>query len=160
MWSDGQIGGHCCEVFCGDLEIGNLVNPLVHSTDVGFGWERLVQVVEGKERVDQTSLFDPGLHPVVSDHRRTLSILWENEIEPGNRGRNYVCRRILRRLLRLVDEGDSFEFDDWLRSERDLRGQSLRRGRRLWRRHRHKPRQFWWETFGILPEEIELISGD
>jgi hypothetical protein len=56
-WSDGTIGGHCCELYVGGLEIGNLVNPLGHSTDVGFGWERLLQVVEGRRRADQTSLF-------------------------------------------------------------------------------------------------------
>jgi alanyl-tRNA synthetase len=37
VWSDGVISGHCCELYVGGLEIGNLVNPLGHSTDVGFG---------------------------------------------------------------------------------------------------------------------------
>jgi hypothetical protein len=32
VWSDGQIGGHCCEVYSRGAEIGNLVNPLGHST--------------------------------------------------------------------------------------------------------------------------------
>jgi hypothetical protein len=157
VWSDGQIGGHCCEVFCNGLEVGNLVNPLGHSTDVGFGWERLHQVVEGKTRVDQTSLFDSRLPPIVSDHRRTISIMRENGIEPGNKGQSYVCRRLLRRILRHLTGDEKFEFDDWLHHERVLREQSLQRGRRLWRKHREKPPEFWWETFGILPEEIELL---
>jgi alanyl-tRNA synthetase len=157
VWSDGQIGGHCCEVFCGDLEIGNLVNPLEHSTDVGFGWERLHQVVEGKSRVDQTSLFDQRLHPVVSDHCRTLSVLRANGVTPGNKGRNYVCRRILRRILPLLIGKEVFEFDDWLHRERELREKNLQQGRRLWRRHWNQPPEFWWETFGILPEQLELL---
>ena len=33
----------------------------------------------------------------------------------------------------------------------------LSEGRRLWRRHRTKPPSFWWETFGILPEEVDLL---
>ncbi|MEM6472228.1 MAG: alanine--tRNA ligase-related protein [Planctomycetota bacterium] len=135
-WSDGQIGGYCCEVFVGDLEIGNLVNPLGTSTDVGFGWERLLQVVEGKERVYQTSLFDERLHPIVSDHSRTLSVMRENGIEPGNKHRSYVCRRLLRRLLPLIDESNRFEFDDWIHSEIQLRQKSLQQGRRVWRRHK------------------------
>jgi hypothetical protein len=98
QWSAGTIGGHCCELYNRGLELGNLVNPLGHSTDVGFGWERLVQVIEGKERVDQTSLFRPGCHPVVSDHERTLEVLQLNGIQPGNKGREYVCRRLVRRL--------------------------------------------------------------
>jgi alanyl-tRNA synthetase len=39
VWSDGTIGGYCSEMYRGNLEIGNLVNTLGHSTDVGFGWE-------------------------------------------------------------------------------------------------------------------------
>ena len=158
-WSDGVIDGHCCEVFCGDLEIGNLVNPLGHSVDVGFGWERLHQVVENVSRVDRTSLFDPGLHPVISDHERTIRVLRENGIEPGNRGRNYVCRRLLRRMMRHLSSDDHFEFDDWIHQERGLRERSLRRGRKLWRKHRDKPTSFWWETFGVLPEEIDLLKS-
>ena len=145
-------------MFCGDLEVGNLVNPLSHSTDVGFGWERIQQVVERKDRVDQTSLFDQNLHPVISDHSRTISIMRENGIEPGNKGQNYVCRRILRRMLKYLTGHESFEFDDWLGRERDLREQSLKRGRQFWRKHKDKPPNFWWETFGILPEESELLE--
>ena len=156
-WSDGKIGGHCCEVFVGHLEIGNLVNPLGHSTDVGFGWERLIQVIEGRNRVDETSLFRQDLHPVVRDHCRTVSILRESGIEPGNKGRSYVCRRLLRRMLQRLTGHESFEFDDWLQQERQLRELSLKRGRRLWRKHKDKPTSFWWETFGILPEEIDSL---
>lgn len=157
IWGDGQISGHCCELFCNGLEIGNLVNPLGHSVDVGFGWERLHQIYESVERIDQTSLFDSYLHPVVSDHVRTISLMRENGILPGNKGRNYVCRRLLRRLLKLVI-GETFEFDDLLQSERELRERSLRQGRRCWRKFQNQPIEFWWKTFGILPEEIELLK--
>ena len=157
VWSDGNIGGFCCELFVDDLEIGNLVNPLGHSTDVGFGWERLHQVIERKQRVDQTSLFDHGIHPIVSDHTRTINILLDNGIQPGNRGRNYVCRRIIRRLLRWLDGNEQFPFDDWLQSETELRERNLQQGRRVWRRHKDKPPEFWWETFGILPDELVLL---
>jgi S1-C subfamily serine protease len=158
VWSDGVIGGFCCELFVGQLEIGNLVNPLGHSTDVGFGWERLLQVIEGKSRIDETTLFDQSLHPIVSDHSRTIAILKEHGIEPGNKGRNYVCRRLLRRVLRLEPNINQFSFRDWLISERELRDESIRRGRRVWKRHKNKPRQFWWETFGILPELIKKVE--
>jgi len=72
LWTDGNIGGHCCELFVNDLEIGNLVNPLEHSTDVGFGLERLLQVLEKKSRVDETDLFRKDVHPIVADHYRNL----------------------------------------------------------------------------------------
>jgi alanyl-tRNA synthetase len=158
VWSDGVIGGHCCELYVGGLEIGNLVNPLGHSTDVGFGWERLLQVIEGKGRVDQTALFRQGCHPIVADHERTLRVLRDNGVRPGNRGREYVCRRLLRRLLRHAG-GERFDFDDWVEEERRLLERRLREARRAWRRNEDRPESWWWETFGILPEEMPLLSG-
>lgn len=157
-WSDGEIGGQCCEVFCGELEIGNLVNAEGRSTDVGFGWERIHQVVEQKRRVDETSLFSTRGQPVVLDHCRTISVMRENGIGPGNKDRNYVCRRLIRRMLPFLTGEEQFEFDDWLCEERELRERSLNQGRRHWKKHRNKPPGFWWETFGILPEEIRLLE--
>ena len=159
QWSDGEIGGHCCEVFCGDLEIGNLVNPEGRSTDVGFGWERIHQVVEQKNRIDLTSLFPTRGHPIILDHSRTIAVMRENGIEPGNKGRNYVCRKLIRRMLPLLTGEERFEFDDWIRQELELRERNVLQGRRYWRRNRNKPAQFWWETFGILPEEIKLLES-
>jgi alanyl-tRNA synthetase len=158
-WSDGAIGGPCSEVFVGSLEIGNLVNPLGHSTDVGFGWERLVQLVEGVGRVDESTLFRQDVHPVVRDHSRTVELLHENQIEPGNKGRHYVCRRLIRRMIPYLGDREDFSFRDWLRREKGLREEKLRLGRRMIRtkRFKDKPSVFWWETFGLLPEEVEEL---
>lgn len=153
VWSDGDIGGHCCEVYYDALEIGNLVNPLGHSTDVGFGLERLLQVLEGKGRVDETSLFDQSLHPVVRDHSRTLRLMRENGITPGNKGREYVCRRLLRRMMRYTD-GVGTGVCDWITDERELLAKRLVTARKLWRKHQGKPPEWWWDTCGVFPEEV------
>lgn len=158
QWSDGQIGGNCCELFVGELEIGNLVNPLGHSTDVGFGLERLHQVVERCQRVDGTSLFDQRLPPIVSDHLRTLRLLKVNGVEPGNRGRNYVCRRLIRRILSELKSLEIEDLADWTQQEIQLREQSIRKGRRVWRKFGDRSESFWWETFGVLPEELHLLE--
>jgi hypothetical protein len=116
LWSDGSVGGFCSELFTPEgVEAGSLVNPLGHSVDVGFGFERVPQVMEGKSRVDETELFDLSLDPVSRDHFRTLSVFKEQGIGPGNRGRNYVCRRLMRRLIRLNPEGVEGPFSDWNR---------------------------------------------
>lgn len=157
-WSDGEVGGNCCEVYLDDLEIGNLVNPLEHSTDVGFGWERLVQVLEGKSRVDETSLFDQTMPPIVRDHVRTIRIMMENGIFPGNKGREYVCRRLLRRVVRSgVKFGTGFA--DWIEDEKELLVKRLKAAKKAWKRHQEKNESWWWDTFGILPEEMELLSS-
>ena len=157
VWSDGQIGGNCCEVYSNGLEIGNLVNTLDHSVDVGFGWERLFLVCEGVSRIDQTSLFGK-YHPVVSDHSRTLEIFWKNGIKPGMKGRNYIARRLIRRMLPFLTGQESFLFDEWLQEEVIQREKRFREAKKVWRRHKDKSSDWWWTTCGILPEEIPLLK--
>jgi alanyl-tRNA synthetase len=164
VWTDGNVGGFCSELFTPDgVELGNLVNPLGHSIDVGFGYERILRLMEGKSRVDETELFNPFLDPISRDHFRTLSIFKEQGIVPGNKERNYVCRRLIRRIIRLNPEGFECSFSDWIKSERVRMDQSIRDGRKYWRRNRDKnwtiPDSFYWDTFGILPEEMHLVKS-
>jgi alanyl-tRNA synthetase len=160
VWSDGAIGGYCCEVYVGGLEVGNLVNTLGHSTDVGYGWERLHMVLEDQERIDRTTLFEQNCHPVVADHTRAIRILRQNGIVPGARGREYVCRRLVRRVLPLLGGSEQFDFQDWLDDERLRRDRQLVQAKRCFRRHRNQPVSWWWDTFGILPEEVRQLDGN
>ena len=48
--------------------------------------------------MDERELFHPALDPVSRDHVRALSIFKEQSIVPGNKGRNYVCRRLIRKI--------------------------------------------------------------
>jgi hypothetical protein len=164
VWTDGNVGGFCSELFTPDgIEVGNLVNPLGHSVDVGFGYERMLQVMERKTRVDETELFNPVLDPVSRDHFRTLSVFKEQGIVPGNKGRNYVCRRLIRRFIRLNPQVYQCSFSEWMQSERMRMEQSIRDAQKHWRRHRDKngeiPDNFYWDTFGILPEEMILVRS-
>jgi alanyl-tRNA synthetase len=163
VWSDGNVGGFCSELVTLDgIEVGNLVNPLGHSVDVGFGYERILQIMEGKSRVDETELFNSFLDPVSRDHFRTLSLFKEQGIVPGNKGRNYVCRRLMRRFIRLNPDTPECPFFDWAQSERVRMDQSIRDARRFWRRNRDNKDVplsdgFYWDTFGIMPEEMILV---
>lgn len=160
VWSDGEIGGNCCEVFVGDLEVGNLVNPQGCSTDVGFGFERLIQVLEGKSRVDQTSLFRQDVHPIVSDHIRTLDSFYKNGIKPGVKGRNFICQKLLRRLMKYYDNSKELSFGEWLELDKLNRNKKLIKGLSLWPKYHTKPPKFWWETFGISEEDLEKIKNE
>ncbi len=154
QWSDGNIGGFCSEVFWKGIEIGNLVNTLGTMTDVGFGWERLLMIMEGKSRIDEISLFDQKLDPVSRDHVRTIDCLWDHQIKPGNKGRNYVCRRLIRRILH---NDLNVKWQEWLENERSLRERCVKTGKKLWNRHKDKSDQWWWETCGLLPEELDRL---
>ena len=87
--------------------------------DTGMGFERLVAVLQGKESNYETDIFKPLLDAieelsgkkyagennqiamrVIADHIRTLTFAIADGASPGNEGRSYVLRRILRRAAR------------------------------------------------------------
>lgn len=152
-------GDYCCEFFSNGLEIGNLVNPNDVSIDVGFGFERLVQLVEGCNRVDESSLFDQRLSPVSRDHLRTFELLISQGILPGGKGKQYICRKLLRKFIKEVGDFRDFSFRNVLESEVYMMNKKLMEGRKVWRKFKNRSPEFWWETFGILPEEIRMLDS-
>ena len=89
------------------------------SIDTGMGLERLTSIVQGAETNYDTDLFQPILSAiaelagkayergesgfpfrVIADHIRACSFLIAEGVLPGNEGRSYVLRRILRRASR------------------------------------------------------------
>jgi alanyl-tRNA synthetase len=100
-------------------EKGNL-NPLTEKhVDTGAGFERIVAVLQKKRSNYATDLFIPILEKigelanlsyqdsdeksafhVIADHVRMLSFSIADGAIPGNEGRGYVMRRILRRAAR------------------------------------------------------------
>lgn len=80
--------------------------------DTGMGLERLVALVEGGRSVYDTDQFRPwrgtlggrwGLDEqslrLVCDHLRSTVVLLGEGVRPGNTGRGYVPRRLVRRVL-------------------------------------------------------------
>lgn len=154
-----DVGDFCCEIFSQNMEIGNLVNPNKVSIDVGFGYERLLQIVEGCGRVDETSLFDQTLTPIMRDHKKTIELLLKNNILPGGKGRNYICRKLLRRFVRECEDVKNLSFQEVFDLEKQIMKDKLTLGKRNWKKFENRPINFWWETFGILPEEVKYLRG-
>jgi len=125
-WDAGTESGRYLEIwnlvfmqYVRDEE-GNLTPLPNPSIDTGAGLERVAAVLQGVDSNYETDLFRPILDAaaalaglrygqdqdkdvslrVIADHVRAVSFLLADGVIPGNEGRGYVLRRILRRAVR------------------------------------------------------------
>ena len=97
--------------------------------DTGMGFERIVSVIQGVNGNYETDLLKPLLdetqqlagqtlaerqqnltaYRVIADHVRAAAFLIADGVIPGNVGRNYVCRMIIRRAARFARKIDLSE---------------------------------------------------
>ncbi|MEV6137493.1 alanine--tRNA ligase [Nocardia sp. NPDC051990] len=88
--------------------------------DTGMGVERIALLLQGVDNVYETDLLRPIIDKaeeltgrsygveheddrrfrVIADHARTSAMLIADGVNPGNEGRGYVLRRLLRRIVR------------------------------------------------------------
>jgi alanyl-tRNA synthetase len=100
----------------------DILGPLPRKNiDTGMGVERVAFLLQGVSNVYETDLlrpvidavarraprgYDAGNHAddvryrIIADHSRTAAILIADGVSPGNDGRGYVLRRLLRRVIR------------------------------------------------------------
>ncbi len=102
--------------------LGGELKPLKHrNVDTGMGFERVAAIIQGVGSNYETDVFRPLIdgiaelsgteysggvegtaHRVIADHIRALSFAIADGATPGNEGRGYVLRRILRRASRFA----------------------------------------------------------
>ena len=90
------------------------------SVDTGMGLERAMVILQGKKNIYETDLFTPIIEKVgqltgktygsdaetdyamrvVVEHARAAAFLIGDGVVPGNEGRGYVLRRVIRRAIR------------------------------------------------------------
>jgi hypothetical protein len=144
-WSDGNIGGYCSEFYVGDIEIGNLVNPLGDSVDVGFGLERICKLLG--------ETYEPTY-----DLEQFLNHCWNYNIIPGSKGANHTVRKVLRKWLKEQTRNKDPIFKDWSSLEEKKMQNALSLGKRMLRKHYHQSDEWWLSTTGLLPEEIQNLK--
>ncbi len=132
IWSDGDIGGYCTEFYKNGIEIGNIVNPLGESIDVGFGLERL-EIFHGLTRSKEDILRESVIKIVNSGYR------------PGNLKQGYVLRKLLRECFRNnITIDHEFYHDEVKRQEK-----IVQRYNKLKDRNLDKSPEWWYDTHGI-----------
>lgn len=100
----------------------DILGPLPRKNiDTGMGVERIACLLQDVDNVYETDLVRPvidlvaGIAPrgygagnheddvryrIIADHSRTAAIIIGDGVSPGNEGRGYVLRRLLRRIIR------------------------------------------------------------
>ncbi|MFI6874289.1 alanine--tRNA ligase-related protein [Streptomyces sp. NPDC050400] len=115
------------------LDDGSLVPLPQRNVDTGLGLERLASLLQGRPSVFECDVFDPWrrllppLWPLdesslrlVYDHLRSAVVVLGDGVRPGNTGRGYVLRRLVRRVLTVLWR------DDPSRELGDLPGELVR----------------------------------
>ncbi|TES92247.1 MAG: alanine--tRNA ligase, partial [Anaerolineales bacterium] len=102
--------------------------PSTH-VDTGLGFDRIVAVLQGQTSTYRTDLFWPTIlkiqelagqsdeerenhftpYRVIADHARAATFLIADGVVPGNLGRNYVTRMVIRRASRFGTKIDLHE---------------------------------------------------
>ena len=101
------------------LDDGSLEELKQQNIDTGLGLDRLTMLLEGKDSVYETSQFEPWMRIVpqlwkldersrriVIDHLRSSIVIIGDGVHPSNTGRGYVLRRLIRRMLTILWQGD------------------------------------------------------
>src|SRR5581483_3252540 len=124
FWGPTGEEGPCgptTEIYVDGIEVWNIVfneyfqnkskglAPLkVTGIDTGMGLERLAKVVQKTPTVFETDLFsfgqilsdfDERTKRIILDHSRAVVFLINDGVEPTNKGRGYILRRLLKRIV-------------------------------------------------------------
>lgn len=119
--------GPCVEFYYNGVEVGNVVfneymkdtegnyTPLdFQGVDTGLGFERIVTQLQNKTTIYETDLFadamtfikneshsyDERRARIIADHTKAALYLLADGVKPGNKGHDYILRRLIRRVVR------------------------------------------------------------
>ncbi|KKR37579.1 MAG: Alanine-tRNA ligase [Parcubacteria group bacterium GW2011_GWC2_40_31] len=106
---------------------GNFEPLKQKNVDTGMGLERIIMILQDKDNVYETDLFQPIVDKVksqkskvkieeksirvIADHIKASVFIIADDVEPSNTGRGYVLRRLIRRAVRhgkLLGIGENF----------------------------------------------------
>lgn len=140
IWSNGkELKGYCSEFYIDGVEIGNIVNINGNCIDVGFGYERLNQIVN--------KLPPKNTEEILED---TALAIIDAGYKPGPKQQGYVLRKILTRLVKL---GKCIDHPFYIEEE-ERHKKTQQKYLRLKNKYLDKSKEWWWDTHGIDIKEV------
>ena len=139
IWSDGDISGYCTEFYHNGVEIGNIVNTMGKYIDVGFGFSRLNDIINGKNELTKNDIIIDAINKII-----------ESGFKPGPQKQGYILRKLLRQLY---VGGGSIEHP-FFTKEIERQEKTKNRYERLKDKHSDKPKEWWFDTHGIDLDEM------
>jgi len=143
IWSDGSIGGYCTEFYKDGIEIGNIVNTLGNCIDVGFGLQRLEQILNLNQPTTREQVL-----------QNTCLQLIKEGISPANTLHGYVLKKL---LIELFISNGNINHIFFTKTK-----ESLVKRLELYNRIKHKNLDksdvWWWDTHGIDVRIIERLK--
>ncbi len=110
-----------------DKRANGKLDPLpFNSVDTGSGVERMTMILNGLDTVYETDLMKPTMDAVserlgkastvrdcrmITDHLRAGTFILSEGVRPGNDGRNYIPRRLLRKCIAVTARAGLPDFD-------------------------------------------------
>jgi len=150
FWSDGISEGYCTEFYAyynnEYIEIGNIVNPNKDCIDVGFGLERLNMIVNGEDYSQQRVL------------EETILELINSNIIPSNKKQGYILRKLIRLYYRITKNQDFTRlstqsvYKEEIKIYKKAMDNYNRNSQKA--KFKYKPKEWWFDTFGIDPDEL------
>lgn len=146
IWSDGEIKGYCTEFYKKDVEIGNIVNTLGKSIDIGFGLERLLQVTGNLEKVSALETVE-----------KTVLHLLNEGVVPGHKKSGYQLKKMLNYC---VLNGSLIQEEHFIKTKENLKNVYKNYERERSKiRNKNKEDIFWLDTFGFDINQIEKYKN-
>lgn len=146
IWSDGNVSGYCTEFYKNDIEIGNIVNTLGRSIDIGFGLERLLQIInQDSNNVCKLDVLEDAYFQLTKDG-----------VEIGNKKQGYLLKKIIIESILLGSLVNDYNYNN-IRKNIINNYRNYLSKKRL-HKFKDKDSSFWLDTFGIDEKRLDLYQ--
>lgn len=146
IWSDGNVSGYCTEFYKNDIEIGNIVNTLGRSIDIGFGLERLLQIIN-KDSINITKL------DILED---TYFQLIKNGVEIGHKKQGHLLKKIIIESILLGSLVNDYNYNNI--RQNIINNYKTYLSKKKLHKFKDKDGSFWLDTFGIDEKRLDLYQ--